>query len=94
MFSRESQPELQIKLEAADAAVAAHPLAAERIKRAHAIIESTDSADKDLVEQKLAEEGLPDLAEIGLIQVRNSVSWWKLHRERNKITDKLEKLDS
>lgn len=92
MFNRESQQELQTKLDAADAAIAAHPLASERVKRAHSIIESTDSNDKELVEQKLAEQDLPDLAEIGLIQVRNSVSWWKLHRQRNKIADQLEKL--
>lgn len=94
MFNSKSQQELQAKLDAADAAIAAHPLSSERIKRAHAIIESTDGDDKELVEQKLADEDLPNLAEVGLIQVRNSVSWWKLHRERNKVADKLEKLGS
>ena len=94
MFNRQSLKELQAKLASANAAVAAHPLASDRVTRAHAIIESIDSDDKELVNKKLAEEDLPDLAEIGLLTMRHSVSWWKVNRERNKIVEKLEKLEA
>lgn len=92
MFNRESEEDLQTKLDSANAAIAGHPLASEPVTRAHALIESTNSDEKELVNKKLEDAGLPDLAELGKIQVRHSLSWWKLHRERNKIARKLEKL--
>jgi hypothetical protein len=72
-------------LAAADAAIAAHPLSSEPVARAHAIIESSDRDDRAAVDARLAEEGLPGLAELGRIQVRHSLSWWRLHRRRRKV---------
>lgn len=89
MFDRPSQEELQTRLDSVNAAIAGHPLASERVTRAHAIIESTTS-DKELLNRKLMDEGLPNLAEIGKVQLRHSLSWWKLHRARNRIVGKLE----
>ncbi len=78
-------------LAAVDAAIAAHPLSSERVTRANAIIEAADGDDKAGVEARLAEERLPDLAELGRIQVRHSVSWWRLHRRRRRILARLDR---
>ncbi|WP_308726758.1 hypothetical protein [Clavibacter sp. VKM Ac-2542] len=59
--------------------------------RADAIIEASDRDDKAAVEARLAEEGLPGLAELGKIQVRHSVSWWRLHRRRRRILARLDR---
>ncbi|WP_316298904.1 hypothetical protein [Clavibacter michiganensis] len=78
-------------LAAVDAAIAAHPLSSERVTRANAIIEASDGDDKAGVEARLAEERLPDLAELGRIQVRHSISWWRLHRRRRRILARLDR---
>lgn len=94
MFHRKSLKELRAKLDSTNAAIARHPLASGRMTRAHAVVESTGSGDKDLVNEKLHEENLPGLVELGKTQVRHSFSWWKLHRNRNKIVKQLEKYGS
>ncbi len=78
-------------LAAVDAAIAAHPLSSERVTRANAISAASDGDDKAGVEARLAEERLPDLAELGRIQVRHSVSWWRLHRRRRRILARLDR---
>ncbi|KZC94060.1 MULTISPECIES: hypothetical protein [Clavibacter] len=88
---RGSVEEPRTPLAAVDAAIAAHPLSSERVTRANAIIEASDRDDKAAVEARLAEEGLPGLAELGKIQVRHSVSWWRLHRRRRKILARLDR---
>lgn len=90
MVHHESDEELHAKLVLVNAALARHPLVSERVTRAHAIIESTDSDDKEMVNKTLRDEGLPDLAELGRVQVRYSFSWWKLHQQRIKLVQKLE----
>lgn len=46
-------------------AIAGQPLASEPVTRAHTIMESTNSDDKELLNKKLVDEDLPDLADIG-----------------------------
>jgi hypothetical protein len=92
MFPRKSPQELHAGLDAAEAAIAAHPFSSEEVVRAHAVIESVEVKDKDVVSARLAEEGLPDMVELGLITARHTVSWWKLHRDRRKILAALDGL--
>ena len=92
MINHESDAKLQAKLNSVDVAIAAHPLSSESVKSAHAIIEATGKDDKELVERKLAEEGLPGLEELGKMQLRGTMSLLKLGRERNKVVKKIEKL--
>ena len=81
----------EAELAAVDDAIATHPLSSDRVTRANAIIEASDRDDKAAVEARLAEEGLPGLAELGKIQVRHSVSWWRQHRRRRKILARLDR---
>jgi len=92
MMNRKSGAELQAKLESVDAAIATHQLSSEPVTRAHAIIEAIGKDNKALLERELAEQRLPDLEELGRIQLRGTASLWKLHRERNKVVKKIEKL--
>ncbi|MBD5380304.1 hypothetical protein ACR8AL_00470 [Clavibacter sepedonicus] len=78
-------------LVAVDAAIAAHPLSSDRVTRAHAIIETSDRDDRASVEARLADADLPGLAELGRIQVRHSLSWWRLHRRRRRILARLDR---
>ncbi|PPI41718.1 MULTISPECIES: hypothetical protein [unclassified Rathayibacter] len=93
MAKRKSLEELRRKLASANAAIAAHAFSSDEVTRAYAIIESSEK-DKKLVAKRLEEEGLPDMVELGKIQLRNTVSWWKLHRDRNKIAARLDKLEN
>jgi hypothetical protein len=85
MINRKSDAQLQAELESVDAAIATHELASEPATRAHAIIEAIGKDNKELLERELAEQELPDLEELGRIQLRGSASWWKLHRDRNRV---------
>ncbi|OUE28292.1 hypothetical protein [Clavibacter michiganensis] len=78
-------------LAAVDAAIAAHPLSSDRVRRAHAVVEAGDRDDRAAVDRQLAEAGLPGLAELGRIQVRHSLSWWRLHRRRRRILARLDR---
>lgn len=91
-MDRKSDHALQAKLESIDAAIAAHPYSSERFKGANAVIAATGKDGKDLVERELAENDPPGLEELGKIQLRGTASWWKLHRERNKVAKKIERL--
>ncbi|MFC6356542.1 hypothetical protein [Luethyella okanaganae] len=92
IFRRESVPELEAKLEEIDADIARHPIASEKVKKAHRIVENRgDKSDADLT-HALAASGLPALEELGRIQLEHTGSWWRLHRARNKIITKIQKL--
>ncbi|MDO5646075.1 MAG: hypothetical protein Q4G21_10390 [Dermabacter sp.] len=92
MFQRKPLSELQEELRVIDDEIAAHPLSEPRVKRAHEIIDNKGDKENTEVEADLAAEGLPSLAELGALQARNTVSWWRLHRARGKLVKKIEKL--
>ncbi len=89
LSNRQSRSVLQGKLDSVNASIAAHPLSSVSVKQAHAIIEAREKSDKEGVARELAEQGLPDLPELGKIQVQSTVSWWQLHRQQNKLIKKL-----
>lgn len=92
MFRQESSDELEAKLQRIEAEIAAHPLASERVERAHAIVEAGDREDKEAIDRALADQGLPSLEELGKIQLQGTASWWRLHRDKKKLEAKLHKL--
>lgn len=92
MFAKESLEQLTSRLQAVDAEIAAHPLASEKVKQAHAIVEARGETDKAEVDRQLTASGLPSLEELGKIQVKGTASWWALHRDKKKIEAKIEKL--
>lgn len=94
MLKRVTLAELHEQLAQVEASIAAHPLASERVQRANAIISAHDAADKQEVERQLAEAGLPDLAELGRIQVSGTMSWWRLHRKKTKLEAKIARASS
>ena len=92
MFQKESREDLEARLRALDEEISAHPLASEPVKQAHQIVERHNENDKDAIAKDLAEHGLPSLDKLGKIQLEHTGSWWRLHRNRNKIVKKLDKL--
>lgn len=92
MFRRRPLHELEAKLEAIDRSLAQHPLASERVKKAHLIVGNKSDSDDATVARQLAEAGLPSLEELGKIQLEHTGSWWRLHRNRRKLLRKIEKL--
>ena len=92
MNDMKSLQQLQADIEEVDARIAAHPLSSAPVKAAHAIIESHGGNDKEAVSRELTEHDLPGLEELGRIQLVGSASWWRLHRDRNRLTKKIERL--
>lgn len=92
MFGRHDLASLQKRLEAVNAQIAEHPLASETVRRAHAIVEARGNADEAELQARLTDEGLPSLEELGKIQLRNTSSWWALHREKRNLERKIRKL--
>ncbi len=94
MFKRDSIDEVQLKLDKVDAEIAAHPLASDPVKEAQALIDAKGGQDNDAVEAELAARNLPDLKELGKIQLSGTRSWWSLHRRRNKLIKERERLQA
>lgn len=93
MARRETQEELTAQLQELDAEIAAHPLASEKVRAAHAVIDELGADDKEAVAERLAEMGLPGLEGLGRIQAKHTVSWWKLHRRRLKLLAKFDRIN-
>ncbi len=87
-----SREALEAKLESINASIDAHPLSSEKVKRANVIVEAHDSGDVEAISRELAEQGLPDLIELGKITSRSMTSLAYLFYQRRKLTEKLERL--
>ncbi|PHP52852.1 hypothetical protein BW737_006820 [Actinomyces ruminis] len=74
-----------------DAQIASHPLGSDRVRAAHRIIEECNR-DEDSASRELERMGLPSLQELGLLQVRHTLSWWRLHRKRKILIRRLARL--
>ncbi|MDY0913397.1 hypothetical protein [Rathayibacter festucae] len=78
---RATEDRLQRRLDAAEAAIAAHVLSSDWYKRIEAITRE-GAGDEERVSARLAEEGLPELHRLGLFYLRSWPSWWWLHNRR------------
>lgn len=94
MVDRPEPDDLRQKLAVLDAAIAAHPLASAPVTEANAVIDELKPAGQDVVARELAARGLPDLVALGRITIRDSASWWRLHRNRAKLVARIERLSS
>jgi hypothetical protein len=93
MFGRRSSPALRAELDEVNRLIAAHPLASPRVRAAHDVIDNSPSRDVEEVERQLADGGLPSVRELGEAQVAGSWSWWKLHRRKRKLEQRIRRLD-
>jgi hypothetical protein len=84
---------LRAELAAVRALIAAHPLASQRTRAAHEVIENGASGDVDELDRELARRGLPGLGELGRSQVTGTWSWWKLHRRKRQLERRIQRLD-
>lgn len=92
MFGRrKSVDTLRAELEAVDALISVHPLASRRIRAARDMVDGTKSRGTEEVDQKLADDGLPSVEELGRAHVAGFWGWWKLHRRRRKLLRELER---
>lgn len=82
---RKDLEELKAELSTVEAEISKHPLASEPIRQAQEIVEKDKGKDEAAISRELKENGLPDLAELGKVQLSGSGSWWKLHRKKNKL---------
>lgn len=85
-----SRSALEEELRAVNAKLSTHPLASAPVKEAHALVATMQGADKTEVSKRLSDKGLPSLDELGSLQLKGSVSWWRLNRRKNKLEKKLE----
>jgi hypothetical protein len=88
---RKNADELRSELQEVEALISAHPLASQRIRAAHQLVDNRESGDAADIDQQLADQGLPSVEELGRVQVAGSWSWWKLHRRRRKLERKIER---
>ena len=83
---------LRHRLRHVEEAIAAHPLASERVRQSHEFIEQSEGEDQEVISRGLAERGLPSLEQLGKLTVRHTLSWWNLHRKKNRLDKKLFRL--
>lgn len=89
---KKTRNEIEAEPSHLDAAeIAAHPRASEPVKAAHAIIEEHGEENKEIIQQRLAEQNPPSLDEMGRLTANHAPSWWKLHRARKKVIAKIER---
>ncbi len=92
MFGRHSRDHLEERLEANHSKIAAHPLSSPDVKAAQEVVEKEPEVGRDAVELELKQRGLPSLMELGRIQLKQTLSWGRLHRERKKLLAKIGRL--
>ena len=82
---RKNLEALRAELSEVETKISEHPLASPPVRHAQAIVEHNESKDQAAISRELAENGLPDLAELGKVQVAGSASWWMLHRKKTTL---------
>ena len=90
---RRDRETLRAELADVRALLAAHPLASHRVRAAHEVIEDNRSRSVAEVDQALEANALPSVVELGRTQVAGLWSWWRLHRRRRKLEQRLERAD-
>ena len=92
MFGRRKTLEaLKAELAEVEGLISAHPLASERTRAAHEVVEADRSRSPDEVDRALADDGLPSLRELGRAQVAGSWTWWSLHRRRRELRQQIDR---
>ena len=89
---KKSRAALEAQLREIEDRLSRHPLASTRVREAHALIDAHPGEDPGRTSRKLAEKGLPELDELGALQLKSSISWWRLNRSKRKVTKKLASL--
>lgn len=77
------------RLAAVDERITHHPLSTAPVRDAFDVIERHGKENQEEISQELRERGLPSLEELGRIQLKTTVSWWKLHHDRRRLRKKL-----
>ena len=92
VFRRRSRDELQRELDAIDAAMARHPHTSGRIERIDEIF-AEGHGDGEVINERLAAEGLPTIPKLGRYYLRTLVSWLRLRRRRAVAVRRIERLE-
>jgi hypothetical protein len=94
LFGRRKDREtLRAELDEVNALIAAHPLASDRVRAAHQVIDDSRSRGVEEVDEALADHALPSVVELGRAQVAGFWSWWSLHRRRRKLSQRIDRAD-
>lgn len=88
---RTSLEALSGELQEVAALISAHPLASQRIRAAHQVVDEKKSEGPVAVDRELAASGLPGAVELGAAHVAGTWSWWKLRRRRRKLQRQIER---
>lgn len=91
MFRRRSRSELEADLLEVERQIGDNPLASERVVAAQSVVERNEGEGKEKISSILTERGLPSLEELGRVQLRNTTRWWRLHRQKKRLTRQLER---
>ncbi|MGY1751457.1 hypothetical protein [Modestobacter sp. SYSU DS0511] len=92
MFGRrEDVGALRAELAEVTARIAAHRLASDRIRAAHAVVDERRCGEPGEIDAALAADGLPSATDLGRAQVAGTWSWWKLHRRRTQLQKRIER---
>ena len=90
MFGRREDPQrLRAELDDVRALIAAHPLASHRVRAAHQVIDDSRTGGVDDVDKALADSGLPSAVELGRTHVAGLWSWWRLHRRKRRLKQRI-----
>lgn len=92
VFTRRSAAALEEELHRVEAEIAKHPFASDAVVAANALIDASPDRDREQVSAELAQRHLPDLEQLGRIHARGTVSWWRLHRSRNRLLTKISRV--
>jgi hypothetical protein len=82
---------LKAELAEVDSLISGHPLASQRVRAAHDVVERRGSKDAAEVDKDLDARGLPSVSELGKVQASGTWSWWKLHRRKMKLEKKIQR---
>ena len=82
---------MRLYLEKIDAAIASHPFSSEPFIQSSEVIERLGKENGELIFKELRERGLPNPDELGKMQLRHGLGWYRLHKKRKKILKKLQR---
>lgn len=81
--------EIEKRLSAIDESISMHPLGSAPVREAFAVIEKHGKEHREAISQELFERDLPSLDELGKLQLTTTLGWWRLHRTRRSLLNKL-----
>lgn len=84
-----SRDHMQGKLAAVEDGIHSHPFLGENHRQAQSGIEGPHRGDKEAVQRELTDRSLLPLEEVGKLTLKHTLSWWNLHRKRNRLRARL-----